>query len=228
MILACMAPPVAVNAQTTPLARGEELFLQDKMEEAAPFLETAISQYPRNEKLYLYLATAYEATGKTSLAVSTLQRGIEYGSEYLDVMYFNLGNNMFAADKHLVAVEMYSQAIRLNPGMSDAYLNRANSALELERFDDATDDYETYLTLNPGSSQREAIEQLLGVLKGILEEQRRIALEQERIRLEEEARKKALLDSVLNSLQNASESTTNLSAETEDVEQVDEEADIVE
>lgn len=215
-------------SQTSPLERGKELFLNDRMEEARPFLETALNQYPRNEDIYLYLATVYESLDRPGDASAVLQRGVEHAGEHLDVMYFNLGNNMFKQGKHVVALEMYTKALGENPDMSEAYLNRANTALRLEEYAWAVDDYETYLNLDPNSSQRESIGQVVAALRGILEERRQKALEEERKRREEEARRKALLNQVLNSLENASDSTTNLSAESEEVEKVEEEADIVE
>jgi tetratricopeptide (TPR) repeat protein len=209
------------------LEQGEELFLNNQMEEAKPFLETALNQDPTNERIYLYLATVYEALGQSERAVIVLQRGIQYSITYLDVMYYNIANNMFNQTKNVLAFEMYTKALQVNPDFSEAYLNRANTALRVDNFTSALHDYVAYLEREPFSSQRESIERVIDALRTTVEDQRRIAEEQERVRQEAANRKRALLDSVLNSLQNASSSTTNLSAETEDVEQTDEESDIV-
>ena len=206
---------------------GEELFLKNKMEEARPYLETALAQNPRNERIYLYLGTIYEQLGQYDRAVTLLQRGVTYAQDYLDVMYFNIGNNMFKQNKNVLAVDMYSKAVSVNPDFVDAYLNRANAALRVENFESAAEDYRLYLTLRPDTPQRESIERVLAMLGDIIEDARALAAEQERVRVEAEARRKALLNQVLNSLQNASEGTTNLSAESEDVERVDVESDIV-
>ena len=211
----------------TALEQGEELFLNNQMEEAKPFLETALNQDPTNERIYLYLATVYEALGQSERAVIVLQRGIQYSITYLDVMYYNIANNMFNQTKNVLAFEMYTKALQVNPDFSEAYLNRANTALRVDNFTSALHDYVAYLEREPFSSQRESIERVIDALRTIVEDQRRIAEEQERVQQEVANRKRALLDSVLNSLQNASSSTTNLSAETEDVEQTDEESDIV-
>jgi len=217
----------ATFAQTSPLDRGKELFLENKMEEARPFLETALTQYPKDERIYLYLSTVYESLGQYDRAVTLLQRGVQYAQEYLDVMYFNIANNMFKENKNVLALEMYTKALEVNPNLTGAYLNRANTALRLERYANASDDYKVYLQLQPNTPQRPQIEQVLAIIDGIVADQRATALEKERVRQEEEARKKALLNQVLNSLENASKDTTNLSAQTESVENVEEESDIV-
>ena len=214
-------------ASQNALELGKEHFLNDRMEEARPYLEDALKQNPRDERIYLYLSMVYEVLGQPDLAVNVLQRGVQYASEFLDVMYFNIGNNMFQQNKNVLAYEMYTKALQVNPALSDGYLNRANTALRVENYEDAVRDYELYLARVPDSSQREPIEQVIAIIGGIVEEERRIAEERERARREEEARKRALLDSVRNSLENVSSSTTNLSAETEDVEKASEESDIV-
>ena len=217
-----------IAGQTTPLDQGIELFLKDEMEAARPFLETAVLQNPRDERLYLYLATVYENTGDSVRAVDILQQGVRYASEYLDVMYFNIGNNLYKQDKNILALEMFSKAIDLNPSLSDAYLNRANSALRLEQFESAVRDYKLFLQLRPNDSQKDQIEEVIRIITSIVDAQRQKAFEDERVEREEEARKQALLDQVRNSLQNASRDTTNLSAETGEVERADEDSDIVE
>ncbi len=227
VILLATAFAATAYSQTSPLARGEELFLENRMEEARPFLETALTQYPRNERIYLYLATVYESLGEYERAVAVLQRGTRYGDEFLDVMYFNIANNMFKQGKNVLAYETYTKAIEVDPGFTEAYLNRANTAVRLNRLAEAAEDYRLYLQLNPTSQQREQIEKVLAIIDEAVAEARRKALEAEQRRQEEEAKRKALLDQVLNSLENASKDTTNLSASTEEVDRVEEEADIV-
>jgi hypothetical protein len=59
------------------------------------------------------------------------------------------------------------------------------------------------------------------------EEEERRRREEERKRREAEERRKALLDSVLNSLDSASEETQNLSGGAEDIQEEEEEVDII-
>ncbi|GAH59279.1 unnamed protein product, partial [marine sediment metagenome] len=103
--------------------------------------------------------------------------------------------------------------------LESAYLNRANSRLKLEKMEGALADYIFYLRIAPNSPQREEIEKLIALLKGFLttEESR----EQDEIQ-----RQKDLLNQVLASLQNASEDTRNLSADSEQIEEEYDEIDI--
>jgi tetratricopeptide (TPR) repeat protein len=136
-----------------------------------------------------------------------------------DLLYFNLGNNLFRQKEYTLAEQMYTNAIETNRTMDDAYLNRANARLELSSYGAAREDYIEYLRLAPDKPQREAIEKLIGLLGGLL-------AEQDRLKQEELARQKALLNEVLSSLQNASEDTRNLSAGSEDIQEQYEEVDI--
>lgn len=218
---------VGAGAEETALAAGERLFLENKPAEAKPYLEDALKQNPYNEKVYLYLGTIYEQLGDYSQAVSILRRGTEYGREYLDRMYYNIGNNLFKQGNNAIAEEMYGQALEENPQLAEAYLNRANARLKLEQYEAAISDYQQYLGMAPSTPQRENIEQVIDILTGMVEEERARRLAEEQRRKEEEARQKALLNEVLSSLDRASEETKSLSAETDDIQEVEEETDII-
>ncbi len=225
--LLCILSASTVDAQSRLLEKGEELFLRNEMEEARSYLESALAQTPGNEKIYLYLGTIYENLGMYEDAVNILRRGTDYAQKHLDVMYFNIANNMFNQSKNIPALDMYAKAIEVNPDLAAAYLNRANTALKLENYERAKDDYSLYLKLKPDTPQRENIERVLEMITKIVEEERQRRLEEERRRQEELARQRALLEEVMNSLENASEDTTNLSAETEGIEDVEEDTDII-
>jgi tetratricopeptide (TPR) repeat protein len=210
------------------IEQGEKLFLENKMEEAKPVLESAVRLYPTYEKLYLYLGTVYEILGEYEQGVTMLQRGTLYAKEYLDVMYFNIGNFLFKQEKKMLAEEMYSKALEENIHLSDVYLNRANTRVSLEKYSDALEDYSVYLNLRPTTDQRGNIEKVMEILNRMVEEElSELRAEEDRMKAEE-ARQQALLNDVLNSLERASEGTKNISAESEGIEQTDEESDIVE
>lgn len=214
-------------ADTTLLKQGEELFLQNRPEEARSVLESALVQSPDNEKIYLYLGTIYEQLGLYEDAVTILRRGTAYADLYLDDMYFNIGNNFFFLDKFILAEEMYEKAVVVNPDLTGAYLNRANTRLKLEYYQPALDDYYLYLKLEPGTPQRENIEQIIALLQNVIDLELAKTKDEEELRLAEQARQRALLNEVLSSLQKASEGTRSLSAESEGIEEVVEESDIV-
>jgi tetratricopeptide (TPR) repeat protein len=183
-------------------------------------------------------------------AIAVMKKGLEHSRQFRDMLLYNIGNNYLKEEAYSEALEMYTKAIEEKQDFPAAFLNRANVRVKTEDYRQAIADYRLYLEMEPGSKQRESIERMIATLKGILEEEarrleeerrkaeeearrkaeeeRRRREEEERRRKEEEARQKALLDSVLKSLESASNETTNLSAESEDIEDVDEELDIAE
>ena len=208
------------------LKEGEEYFMNNQPEEAAIFFETALEQDPANEKIYLYLGIIYEQLGKNDGAISILQKGLSKAVIYKDKFYFNIGNNLFTLNQNNQAKEMYSSAIKQNPRLTGAYLNRANTRIRLEEYTGAVKDYKIYLNLDSSSDQKAKIEEIIRLLEEMVKEQEIMKLAADEKRKAEEEHQKALLNSVLNSLENASEQTTNLSADTEEIEYQEEEIDI--
>ena len=198
---------------------GEKYFLENKPQAALPLLEQALYESPDNEKLYLYLGAVYEQLNNPDKSIQVLRRGLNVATSLKDLMYFNLGNNLFRQKEYTLAEQMYSNALEANRTFDDAYLNRANSRLQLKSYTAARDDYIEYLRLAPNNPQREPIERLIALLGGLLDEQ-------QRLKDEELAKQKALLNEVLNSLQNASEDTRNLSAGSENIQEQYDEIDI--
>ena len=209
----------SVLLSLTSLQQGEQLFLENKPREALPHLEKALYENPQEEKIYLYLGIVYEQIGDTEKSIQILKRGLNVSEGYKDLFYYNLGNNHFRRQEFTVAEQMYSNALQINGALEVAFLNRANSRLELEEFQDARQDYIDYLRLDPDTPQRENIEKLIALLGRAIEEA-------ERKRLEELERQKALLNEVLDTLKNASEDTRNLSAGSEEIQKEYEEIDI--
>ncbi len=122
---------------------------------------------------------------------------------------------------------MYSRSISSNPKLAEAYLNRANNRVQLEKYDSAVGDYRVYLNLKPATEQRENIEKMIALLTDQIDaEFLRINEERER-QVAEEAKQRALLDEVLSSLSKASEGTKNLGIESEGIEDIETETDIV-
>ncbi|MCX7787937.1 MAG: tetratricopeptide repeat protein [Spirochaetes bacterium] len=248
-LLFFLGPGVIAQTQTA-FQEGERFFLNNNPRSAIPLLEQATIQEPRNERIYLYLGIAYEQIGNYDQAIRAMKRGLEFALQYKDLFYFNLGNNHLAKGETETAIEMYTKALETNGSLADAFLNRANLEVKLDRLSDAWKDYSAYLNLVPDSPQRPQIERMMALIQSILqdreakriaeekrrkeeEEARRIAeerrrQEEERRRQEEEARQKALLEAVLSSLKASTEGVGNLSAEKEDIREKRIETDIEE
>ncbi len=201
------------------LEEGEKLFLENKPKESAPLLETALNEDPTNERIYLYLGIIYDQLGEIEKSTKIMRRGLTVAVSIKDLLYYNIGNNFFKTKQFALAEEMYSEAIKINKTIPEAYLNRANARLKQNKYKEAVSDYIFYLRLKPQSEQRDKIEKLIDILNNII-------AEQEKKRQEELAKQKALMNEVLNSLKNASEDTKNLSAGSENIQQDYEDIDI--
>ena len=166
--------------------KGEELFMQNRPQEAAALLESALTQEPRNEKIHLYLGIAYEQLGMREKAITIMQKGLEVAMFYKADLFFNIGNNLDAMGEAEKAAEMYTRALEVNGSLGEAYLNRANVEVKLDRLAEAVRDYRLYLIMAPSSFQRPQIERMIQLIEGVVTER---AAEAERLRIAEEERK---------------------------------------
>ncbi len=204
---------------STLLEEGEALYLQNRPREAGIVLEQALREDPDNERVYLYLGVVYEQLGNPQRSIEIMRRGLDVARELKPALYFNIGNNQYKQGDYILASEMYTNALFLDPTMSGAFLNRANSRLKMDQYESALADYLVYLRLAPASSQRSEVEQIIQIIKDLLGAE-------ERDRQEKLAKQKALMDDVLNSLKNASADAKNVSAGSEDVDAKFEDSDI--
>jgi tetratricopeptide (TPR) repeat protein len=203
------------------LSRGEALLMQNNPREAVIYLENAVSDDASNTKAYLYLGIVYEQLGSPNEAVAVYRRILPVAGSLSANVANNLGNVYFQTGNNEMAEQYYSQAIDFNSGYSKAYLGRANTRIKAGNLRSAVSDYEQYLTLEPASSQKAKIEQLVSLLKSefAAEERRKIIAEEEARRAAEERQK--LLDSVSASLHSAADLSKSLSSGAENVEQYD-------
>jgi tetratricopeptide (TPR) repeat protein len=186
--------------------KGEALFVQNKPQDARPLLESALNDDPSNEKAYLYLGIIYQQLGDPQKAIDILKRGLDIASAHKDLFYYNMGNDFFSRKEFAFAEEMYTSAITSNKNLSESYLNRANTRLQLQKYDGALGDYSLFLQLAPQDPQRPSIEKIMALLRQAQDDK-------EKARQAELAKQQALMKDVLNSLNNAGDSTKNLSVE---------------
>ena len=221
-VIVCALPASAKSL----LDQGEALFLQNRPQEAAALLENALQDDPRNDKIYLYLGICYEQLGQHDQAVSILSRGADLPGADRALFFYDIGNNYLSMKQADKAVEMYTKSIEANSSFPSPYLNRGNVRVVSKQYEAAVTDYVTYLGLKPDDPQRASIEKMISLLNGEVEvAQKRIAEEKQK-QAAEEARRKAVLDSVLNSLNSASSDTKNLSGGNAGLENKSEPLDI--
>lgn len=194
--------------------QGETALRNNEPARAKALFEASLNQNPGDETSLLYLGVAELQMGDLSKAANTFKNGLTSATTLKDVFYYNLGNVYFMQSQNTLAEGMYTQAIRTNPNLANAYLNRANARIRLEEYNGAASDYTVYLSLKPDAPQKADIQKLIGFLnaaKAEAERKAKLAAEKKKA---EEARRQALLNQVLQSLGNASNDTTNLQAGT--------------
>jgi tetratricopeptide (TPR) repeat protein len=197
--------------------KGEAAFVANRPQEARPLLEGALAEDPSNQAVYLYLGIVYQQVGDPEKAIAVLRRGLAVPGARKDLLYYNMGNNFFGRKEYTAAEEMYSSALSANTGFAEASLNRANTRLALKSFEGAIADYTLFLQLRPADPQRPKIEEVIRRLRASLDEQARLAAE-------EAARQAALMNEVLNALNNAG--AQNITVESIQVRQDPQDVDI--
>jgi tetratricopeptide (TPR) repeat protein len=199
-------------------SRGEELLMQNNPSAAAGFLEMAVAEEPLNVNAWLFLGVVYEQLGRTDDAIAAYLRILPRAGNMSASVANNLGNVYFNMGNTEMAEQYYSQAIGFNSAFPNAYLGRANTRIMAGNLQNAISDYEQYLRLEPRSSQRANIEQLVAIIRAeaAAEERRRIVAEEEARRVAEERQR--LLDSVSASLQSAAGHSQGISTGAEGVE----------
>jgi tetratricopeptide (TPR) repeat protein len=199
--------------------KAEELYASNKPAEARPLLEEAINEDSTDPTLYLYLGITNYQLSDNEKAIAVFKRGLSIAKDNKAVFFYNIGNCYFQEGQFTFAEEMYTSAIAANSSYALAFRNRANSRMDLENYDGAASDYTIYLQIDPQAPERPEIEAILAALRKMQD-----AIAQKK--KDEEARQKALMNEVLNSLNNASEDTKNLSVESLQFKKETEDVDI--
>jgi tetratricopeptide (TPR) repeat protein len=179
------------------------------------YLQSAIAESPENVRAYLYLGVAFQQLNRLDEAIAIYGRALPIAGADTALIAYNMGNVYYAKGSLSLAEDSYTRALEANPGYAAAYLNRGNARLTRQALQDAIYDYEAFLNLEPGSSKRGRIEQLISVIRADF-----AAAEQERIQAEARAaaeadRKRRILEEAAASLQSAAEDTRGLSSGSE-------------
>jgi len=203
------------------LTRGEELLMQNQPSQALDFLIRAMAEDPSNAVVYLYLGIVYEQLGRTDEAIAVYRRALPIAGDMSAIVANNLGNVYFRIENTNMAEIYYTQAISIDSVFPNAYLGRANTWLKAGNLLRAIDDYEQYMILEPRSSQRAVIEQLINMIRSdfAAEEIRKLFAEEEERRIADE--RQLLLDAASASLQSAADSSQSISFGAESVEHYD-------
>ncbi|MDC7222937.1 MAG: tetratricopeptide repeat protein, partial [Spirochaetales bacterium] len=171
-----------------------EAYRYSRLDEAVSLLLQAKIEEPARDEIHLLLGTVYQKQNQFAEAESTFKEGMALFGVKRDNLIFNLANLYYSQNRKDEALSLYSDlSLGASEYRSVATLNRANCYLSLGDFTQALEDYNSYLTLEPLSSQRSEIERMIALLSQKMadeEERKRLAAEQaareEARRLEEE------------------------------------------
>jgi tetratricopeptide (TPR) repeat protein len=129
---------------------------------ALEILDQIIAQDAHFTKAYVLEALIFEAQGDLGKAQETLGAAKEKSPPSAVVCY-NLGNLHFKQKEYKNAIDEYSQAVVIDPGLKEAFLNRANSHMALKEYKLALKDYRDFLSKTDG--QRPEVEALVRLLE---------------------------------------------------------------
>ena len=243
-VLLALTATVAVGAQTD----GRRLYDQaieairhDDVAGAVPLLEAHLQVASNDAAAVRVLAYAYERVGRTDAALALLARAAadtRLSNTQRALAAFDRGGALARSAQWDQAQAAFSEAIAFDSDLSQAYLNRANAALNALSFEQAATDYRLYLVLEPTTPQRPQIEQVLTLLETAVEEERQAAAERDRLEAEREhqeeiarqevvERRQSVLDSILNSLGTAGGDAESFELDNEELESYEDDLDIV-
>ena len=224
----CLFPAFSQNS----FSQGEAAFLENRPSEAIVHLEAVIRDDPAHVQAFMYLGIAYLQLNRIDDAITAYQRILPRAGAQTARIAFNLGNAYFMKRDHAQAVQSYARALEADPLFATALLNMANAKIEMGQYNEAIEDYERYLILEPASPQSSQIRRLITFINEesaamqrriqeelAAEEQRRLAAE-ENLRIEAE-RRQQLLEDIAASLQAAAEDLMSLSAGNEEIQEYD-------
>jgi serine/threonine protein kinase/Flp pilus assembly protein TadD len=120
----------------------------------------ALDLDPRNAEVYGALGEVYEAEGKTADAVSSYQKAIDIAPD--DWRWpVRLGNQEFHSGNAKDAVIQFQRGVDLAPDNAVAYFNLGIAKMQLDRIDDARNDFEASLKIEPSGRTYAALGSVL-------------------------------------------------------------------
>ncbi len=189
MIFFCMLIPSVCFTQS--FNEGEALFRSDQAALAIPLFQRSLLDGSATPSVYNYLGISYMTIGDAQQALDTFLLGTAVAGTDKRSLYYNAGNAAYVLQSYEKAKEYFAYAIIADPAYANAYLNRANTSVQLITYQEAIDDYNKYLLLEPNSSQADGVRRMIAALQSEMifqqQEAERIAAEQKR--LEEEQRR---------------------------------------
>lgn len=145
------------------LARAQRLLQASRVEESLQEILSLRTEYGDRPSLVSTLAWAYSVQGETTMAMETLQIGIEATPEH-QPYYTQLGDLISLTGNLGIAEGLLRKSIELNESDSEAHLRLGIVLMQQERFDEAVSAFNAVLDL--GSSAISEAHLHLGTIEG--------------------------------------------------------------
>lgn len=125
------------------LKLAELYFLVQRYQEGIDFVNKALRINENLAKAYYIKGSIYRESGDTSRAISSLETAVEQDNKYVDAFY-DLGI-IFAARRNPIALEYYTNALRIDPNNKNALYARAKLFQDLGKTEEAIAAYSKIL-----------------------------------------------------------------------------------
>ena len=210
---------------------GLEALQYRKTDEAIAYFIKASELEPMSPDYFFYLGLSQHQAGQLSNAELSYTKSLSLGGNR-DTVLFRRGNLRWAAGNTEDALDDFIKVVEEGgPSKSAALLNRANLELNQSLFEQAVQDYKSYLAREPGAPDRANIEKIIALLTAEAEaarvaEAKRLA--EEARKAEEEAKRAALMSDLLDSLEGTGQDTKSKTAGTESIHSEFEESSLEE
>ena len=146
-------PPLTPEAYQR---RGNRHYQRGEFAEATAAYNKSNELDPDKALTYLLRANVYSASGRHEEAIEDYDQAAtrigQLPRSIQDSVYFNRGNSKSELADYEGALQDYTEAININPGLSQSYYNRGNTYLDLYRFDQALLDYDKAISENVRNS----------------------------------------------------------------------------
>jgi tetratricopeptide (TPR) repeat protein len=132
------------------LNRGKCLVMLNRPQEAIPDLNRSLELEPKSHEAYFFRALALEKTGSPDKALPDYSSALQLNPRYAEAMY-SRGTLHYNAGRFNEAIADYSAALSIASAQMQPTIlnNRANALIQLGKLDDALNDANQALSLNP-------------------------------------------------------------------------------
>lgn len=145
--------------------RAFSAYKSNKPKEAQTLFMQLLEEEGPDASVYNYLGVSFYQTGDFEKSINAFEKGSTVPFANRALLYFNAGNSAFALNDFFRAEKFYTSSIAADDRYSSSYLNRANTRVKLEKFKEAFADYDSYLKLEPETSQKDSIQAMMKLIE---------------------------------------------------------------